>query len=299
MPTAADRRTIGIASDARLVERCRAGDQEAFDALVLRHRERAMSAARALVENWDSAEDLVQEAFLHAARGLKGLREGSKFGAWLHVILTRLAARHHAAVSGNAKTRVLSLSDSTFIANLPASQEDDATGELRLRVRASLGELARQSREVLELFYLDGFTHAEIAGRLHLPIGTVKRRLHDSKRRFRKEWGKMTRGMGKPEPGRRMQIWTNGNIPGEGAQVMNNLLAQSIALAINKRGRTVEQIVERVEAHAAHVQPILDRMLRHELAVKQGNRYLLNFPALERDDYLAVCQLAKALGVLS
>jgi RNA polymerase sigma-70 factor (ECF subfamily) len=282
-------------ADSVLVERCREGDQAAFDVLVLRHRERAMAAARALVPDWESAEDLVQEAFLLAVRGLPGLREGAKFGAWLHTILTRLAVRYRPA-SGNGRPRLLSLSDSTLFINLAAPQEDDTTGELRLRVRAALSELTRQSREVLELFYLEGLTHAEIAHRLQLPVGTVKRRVHDSKARFRKEWAKMARETSRTEPGRRMSIWTNGDGPGEGGQLMHGLLAQSIALAVSKRARTTTRIVEQVEAHAAYVQPILDSMVRLELAVQQGTRYLLNFPALERDDYEQVQLQVKALG---
>jgi DNA-directed RNA polymerase specialized sigma24 family protein len=69
-----------------LVDPWRNGDRSAFDEPVHRHREWALVAARTLVEDWESAEDSVQEAFVQAARGLLGLRDGTKLRAWLHVM---------------------------------------------------------------------------------------------------------------------------------------------------------------------------------------------------------------------
>ena len=80
-------------ADARLVRRVLAGDEPAFDELVRRHRESVLSVTRGVLDDWDEAEDAAQEAFLEALRGLRGLRRGERFRAWLGTIARRSALR--------------------------------------------------------------------------------------------------------------------------------------------------------------------------------------------------------------
>jgi len=80
-------------SDAELVERARAGDLSAFEALVSRHENRVWTLAKQIVRHDEDAADVVQDAFLTALEHLQELRDGERFGAWLKQIATRLAYR--------------------------------------------------------------------------------------------------------------------------------------------------------------------------------------------------------------
>jgi DNA-binding MarR family transcriptional regulator len=182
------------------------------------------------------------------------------------------------------------------LVSLPASQEDDGTGELRERVRAGLAELRQQHREILEFYYLEGLSCQEVATRTGLAVGTVKRRLHESRQRFRKEWRKMARAQHGDHIGRHLTIWTGGDAEAYGRSLMSNLLPQSIALAINKHALTAEQIGEKVGVDPTYVVDLLPRMVDLDFVARRKDRYLLNFLALERDEYQQLLQQAQAMG---
>src|SRR5437773_1450379 len=82
-------------SDAELIERCLMGETEAFGALVERHRAAATAFCYAQTGDFDSAEDLAQEAFLSAYFDLHALREPQRFGAWLRAIALRRCQSWH------------------------------------------------------------------------------------------------------------------------------------------------------------------------------------------------------------
>jgi RNA polymerase sigma-70 factor, ECF subfamily len=285
---------VSTPPDQDLVRRYRNGDARAFDALVSRHRERAISLARRLARDSEMAEDAVQEAFLLAARALPTLREGAKFGPWLQVILRRVVLRQ--LHNGRAASSV-TLSETRNLIDLPAPQEDESTAELRERVRAGLGHLREQHRQTLDLFYLQGLSCQEVAARTGATVGTVKRRLHESRQRFRKEWQAMTRTRSEGGIGRHLEIWTGGDGEGDGQSLMRgSLLSQSIALAINKRALTAEQIGERVGVDPSYVLDVLPKMVDLEFVEKRQQRYRLSFLALERDEYEQLLHQARAMG---
>ena len=86
-----------ISSDAALVRRALADEPRAFETLVCRYQRRAHAIARAAGVRADSAEDVVQEAFLHAFRGLRNLRAPGSFGSWFMRIVRNLSLRDRQA----------------------------------------------------------------------------------------------------------------------------------------------------------------------------------------------------------
>jgi RNA polymerase sigma-70 factor (ECF subfamily) len=78
-------------TDAELVQRCRAGDAQAFDALVRRHYRAAHAVAFAVMRNAMDAEDVVQDGFVKALERLDDCRDGATFGPWLRQIVRRRA----------------------------------------------------------------------------------------------------------------------------------------------------------------------------------------------------------------
>lgn len=72
-----------MASDQELIERCRAGDRAAFDAVVERHEQRVYAACRSLLHNREDAVDIAQEVFLQAFLSIGALRDASRLAGWL------------------------------------------------------------------------------------------------------------------------------------------------------------------------------------------------------------------------
>ena len=163
-----------------LLARCRAGEDSAVTELVRRFQPWAQNLAAGLLDEDVLAEDAVQEAFIAALQGLERLRDPAAFPGWLGQIIRRCANR----IAG--KQRELLLTDAAI---LPSGE--DTPGEcverdqLRQVVRDALRALPPSGRKTAELFYLQELSCMDIANELSVPIGTVKRRLHDARKRLR------------------------------------------------------------------------------------------------------------------
>src|SRR5580700_8355672 len=83
------------ASDQELLERCRAGDEEAFDELVLRHRQRAFNVAFRVLGDHEDAAEVAQDAFVRIYRSVDDFRGDCEFTTWLHQIVVNLAHNKH------------------------------------------------------------------------------------------------------------------------------------------------------------------------------------------------------------
>jgi RNA polymerase sigma-70 factor (ECF subfamily) len=79
------------ASDRELLERCRAGDETAFDDLVLRHQQRAFNIAFQVVQDYEDATEVAQDAFVKIYRNVDNFRWECEFTTWLHQIVVNLA----------------------------------------------------------------------------------------------------------------------------------------------------------------------------------------------------------------
>jgi len=165
---------------AQLLARCRARDGAAVAVLVGRFESGARDLARAWLRDGALAEDAVQEAFVTALARLNQLREPEAFPGWFRQIVrthaNRLSRkRHEAPLSAGTET---------------VDQRGTAAGvllrdELHEQVRRALDALPRAGREAAQLFYLDELSCRQVAAELGIPAGTVRRRLHDARRRLR------------------------------------------------------------------------------------------------------------------
>jgi RNA polymerase sigma-70 factor (ECF subfamily) len=163
-------------SDEALARQLQQGDPAALDALVERYHAplfgylfRLTGGDRAL------AQEMTQEAFLRALRGIRGYHPSRPFKPWLYAIATHLA-RDHAARADTR--RVVPLADDTDLAaDDPAPDADLIASERAAAVRAALAALPPHQREVILLCFYEGLPIRAIADALHIPIGTVKSRL--------------------------------------------------------------------------------------------------------------------------
>lgn len=170
--------------DAPLVQRARKGDLEAFSALVERYQRPLTARALACLRQVQDADDLVQETFLRAWRGLGSFRDDSRFGPWLFRILRNLVVdRSRKAwreVEG-AEEMVERAADAG-----PSPEQELMQQDLAARVQQALDAIPEgRQKEIFRLRYQQGLPIAEIAGRLGLHTGTVKVHIFRTSRRLR------------------------------------------------------------------------------------------------------------------
>ena len=163
-------------TDARLVERTRAGDVRAFDEIVARHKRAVYSTARRLLGSHEDADEAAQIAFVRAWQALDGFRGESSLRTWLVRIVLN--------VSKNLRARARpldGLEGQEQLADTRAgSDELLRRRELRARVRRAVDRLPPRQREVVILKVFSEMTHREVAEILELSVGAVKAHLHQA-----------------------------------------------------------------------------------------------------------------------
>lgn len=166
-------------SDEDLIARSRAGDEPAFEEFVHRHMPSVHRwMARAVGD--EDADDMTQDVFLRAYRGLSRYRAQAPPRAWLAAIADnaiknryRSRSRFRRIFASNASPEALSATLSE-----DRSPEDSArAGESRATVRDALQRLPLEFRLPVVLRDLEEWSYEEIAASLELPIGTVKSRI--------------------------------------------------------------------------------------------------------------------------
>lgn len=178
--------------DGELVEQALAGRPEAFASLVDRYRGMLCGIAYCYLGNGDDAQDVAQEVFVYAYVHLRELREAGKLGAWLRrIALSRCADRlrrpDHPVVGLDQLPEVAALQRGMSGQQTAAVHEPWDQLATRIVVRNALGRLPEKTRLVVSLCYLGGYSHAEIADRLEVPLNTVRSRLQQAKRQLRAE----------------------------------------------------------------------------------------------------------------
>jgi RNA polymerase sigma-70 factor (ECF subfamily) len=176
----AEDRAATIARDAALVERTRAGDSTAFDALVTAYMRQAFNLAYRVVQHREDAEDLVQESFLAAYQYLDSFDVGRPFGPWLmRIVLNRGANLRRSRARRTTEPEVEAVSTA------PSALEESERTEARLILTQALAALPERQRMIVTLFDVDGRTSTEIGEMLELAPGTVRWHLHEARRALR------------------------------------------------------------------------------------------------------------------
>lgn len=156
-----------------------------FEDLVSEHRSHLYGVALRVVSDPTLADDVVQETFIRAWRGLPRFRGDSSIGTWLHRIAmnTALTARKRAARVSGAPLESIGQ-----VAAIPTPERDpERCGEvldLRLELRTALDGLPVGQRAVVVLKDIEGWSHAEIAKHLGITESAAKVRLHRAHRRL-------------------------------------------------------------------------------------------------------------------
>jgi len=163
-----------------LIERCHAGDQVAWEAVVRLHRRKVFNIAYKFVGKHDLAEDLTQDIFLKLYRSLDTFDRRANFQTWLISVSRNLCIDHYRSVRKERETINRDVDASTLT---PVSRDRSAYAQLELRdrvqlLRAALDMLPPTLRNAVLMRDIQELTYQEIADRLNVPEGTVKSRIN-------------------------------------------------------------------------------------------------------------------------
>jgi RNA polymerase sigma-70 factor (ECF subfamily) len=153
------------------VRRAQAGEVGAFEGLYREHIGRVFAICRRLAGDPVRAEELAQEAFVQAWRGLDSYRPGTSFGAWLSRIAVNACLSDRRARSRREGHEVPPPEHE------PAAPEASPP-ELGLDLERAVDRLPEAARAVFVLHDVEGWRHTEIAARLGVTEGTTKSQLH-------------------------------------------------------------------------------------------------------------------------
>lgn len=189
-----------VALDRLLVDRFKSGDQSAFDELVSRYWDRIFAMVNQLLRNQQDAEEVTQDAFIRAHRGLGNFRGDSAFSTWLYQIATNLARNRYWYWWRRKRDQSISFdqpvgreNEMTLAELIPAELEtpEDATvtQEFVNRVAECMDMLNEKHREILILRNVQNLSYEEIAEILGISVGTVKSRIARARDSLREKMG--------------------------------------------------------------------------------------------------------------
>jgi RNA polymerase sigma-70 factor, ECF subfamily len=167
--------TVANPTDAELVQACLAGRREAFDLIVERHQRHVYQLCYRFAGNHEDANDLAQDVFIRAYRGLKTFKGQASLGTWLYrigvnVCLTKVAAKGRS----EPLDPLLSANDARVVSHEETAAEALLRGERAAQVRAAIARLPKKQRATLVLRIYHDLPHEQIAGILGSSVGAVK-----------------------------------------------------------------------------------------------------------------------------
>lgn len=171
-----------------LVERAVAGDQRAFELLVIKYQRRIQRLIARMVRDVDLVEDIAQETFIRAYRALPQFRGDAQFYTWLYRIAVNTAKKflldfkRDPTVSQGSFKLDEDGDETSWAGNEPISDETPesalAAKEIAVAVNAALEALPHDLRQALTLREIDGLNYEDISAVMNCPIGTVRSRIY-------------------------------------------------------------------------------------------------------------------------
>src|SRR5665647_3301452 len=175
-------------SDAMLVERTIAGDQKAFELLVIKYQRRIQRLIGRMVRDSDLVEDIAQETFIRAYRALAQFRGEAQFYTWLYRIAVNTAKKALVDLKRDPLVSESSLrgggedeDETSAVENELTTAETPETilaaKEIAVAVNSAMEALPEDLRQAVTLREIEGLSYEEIAEVMNCPIGTVRSRI--------------------------------------------------------------------------------------------------------------------------
>ena len=188
MPNATPAPPTSSDTDLMLVERTVAGDQKAFELLVIKYQRRIERLIGRMVRDVDLVEDIAQETFIRAYRALAQFRGDAQFYTWLYRIAVNTAKKalmdlkrdplvSESALRGGGDDE----DETSAVENELTSSETPETilaaKEIAATVNSAMEALPEELRQAVTLREIEGLSYEEIAEVMNCPIGTVRSRI--------------------------------------------------------------------------------------------------------------------------
>jgi len=166
-------------ADTQLVKASRQGGQDAFALLAQRHQRRVFNLSLRMLQDYEDASEVTQEAFLAAWQGLPSFRGEARFATWLYRITYHCCLRQLEQRKRERNLQAV-IEAEQILESMHKEQQAEDILELRDRqamVREQMEQLPSQYRRVLILRHLQEMTYEEMADILSMPVGTIKTHL--------------------------------------------------------------------------------------------------------------------------
>lgn len=169
--------------DFALVQRVQRGDKKAFDLLVLKYQTKIVHLVSRYVHDAHESQDVTQEAFIKAYRGLKNFRGDSAFYTWLYRIAINTAKNHLVTMNRKITDTGIDAADAEqydaggALREYATPDREMITEQIAQSVQDSIAALPEDLRMAITLREFDGMSYEDIANAMDCPIGTVRSRI--------------------------------------------------------------------------------------------------------------------------
>lgn len=167
-------------SEGELIALILAGDRSQFRHIVARYKDRVFGTIMRQTGDRAIAEDLSQEVFLKAFRGLQSFRQEASFATWLTRITLNTTSSYFASKQHRERRNAVELQS---LANQSDRhyEQDELLQEHIALFRSCLAKLSERFRGIISLCGLEEQSYEEAAAVLGIPVGTVRSRLHKAR----------------------------------------------------------------------------------------------------------------------
>lgn len=180
-------------TEQEIIEKCRKGDRDAFNELVIKYQKQVFNIAYGMLSDYEDASDAAQEVFVKVYRSIAAFKGQSSFTTWLYRICANVC---NDALRKRQRRGVSVSLDSTdnekgvaadLVSDAPAPEEAVELNERQRAVREAINSLNKEYREIIIYSDLQQLSYDEIAKILRCPTGTVKSRLNRARSALRKK----------------------------------------------------------------------------------------------------------------
>lgn len=160
------------------MELLKQGDRKAFAYLYDNYSRAIMGVIFAIVNNQEEAEDLLQMTFVKVWRNFPSYKkEKGRLFTWMLNIARNIAIDHTRSKEGKAEKNIRKIESVTYEVNLKHSEQVSYD---HIGLKGMVENLKEEHQAIIRLAYFEGYTQEEIAGKMNIPLGTVKTRVRQA-----------------------------------------------------------------------------------------------------------------------